>query len=337
MDSSASESGAAAASPAPGAEPTQSRRRRPWWRPVIAIAVIGAVAWFFGTTLAENWDSLQEQDLSLGWWAAGATLLFVLAVAVSGALWGRLVHTLTHERIGLKESIRAHNRAWLLKYIPGQVGFVMSKVVWGKARGLSRLKILLSVVYENAFLLLGSTVPTILILLLARGGDTAVSATVWIAVAAMVPLALAMHPAILSKVLTVLGKRTLGRAVPASALLTTGSALRYQLAFLLPRVINGVGVVVIAVALADAAPSSWIPLAAAYALAGAVGIMAVFVPSGLGVRESVFVLFAAPYLGTEMAILVALIARVLATFADIIIAAIYGLLSIGHHAPKESS
>lgn len=329
MDSSAS-------ADSPEGSGGSTRRRRAWVRPTLAVVVIGAVAWFFGSTLAQNWSSLQAQDLSLGWWALFAMLAFVVAVAVSGVLWGRLLHALTGEDIGVAESIRAHNRAWLLKYIPGQVGFVMSKVMWGKARGISRLKVVLSVAYENAFLLLGSIVPTLVILIAARGGDAAVSGTVWLAAAAMVPLALAMHPAVLSKVLSVAGRRALGRDVRASELLSTPRALSFQLAFLLPRIINGVGVVVIAVALADAAPSSWIPLAAAYALAGAVGIMAVFVPSGLGVRESVFVLFAAPYLGTEMAILVALIARILATFSDVLIAAVYGLLSVPQRTSKES-
>ncbi|WP_062070639.1 lysylphosphatidylglycerol synthase domain-containing protein [Demequina sediminicola] len=336
---------ASSASDTPDAGRPRNRRKR-WIRNGIALAVIGVVAWFFGRTLAANWDSLQEQDLSLGWWALGATVLFVVAVAVSGSMWGSLLHRLTGTRISQAEAIQAHYRAWLLKYIPGQVGFVMSKVVWGKARGLSRFKVLLSVVYENAFLLLGSTVPMIAILLLARGGAGDVSGTVWIALAAMVPLAAAMHPAVLSRVMTVLGKRTLGRAVPSSELLSTRTALTYQVGFLIPRVINGVGVVIIAVALADAAPESWIPLAAAYAIAGAVGIMAVFVPSGLGVRESVFVLFAAPYLGADMAILVSLVARVLATFADVLIAAIYlGLAGVarrragstGSLPPKENS
>lgn len=298
-------------------------------RGTVATAIIATVAWFFGRTLADNWESLQAQDLSLGWWAVGVTVTFVAAVAVSGLLWAGVLHALTGTRIGPAEAVQAHYRAWLLKYIPGQVGFVMSKVVWGRTRGLSRLKVLLSVVYENAFLLLGSTIPTLAILVFARGGADAVSTTVWIAAAAMIPLAAAMHPAVLSRVLTVLGKRTVKRSVPASELLSTGTAVKFQLAFLTPRIINGVGVVWIAVALVEAPASSWIPLAAAYALAGAVGIMAVFVPSGLGVRESVFVLFAAPYLGADVAIVVALVARVLATFADVIIACIYGVLAAG--------
>ncbi|MDN4490832.1 lysylphosphatidylglycerol synthase domain-containing protein [Demequina sp. SYSU T00068] len=317
-------------------------RRAPWWRgramrTAVAVAVIGVVAYFFGRSLASNWDNLREEDLSLGWWAVAATVAFVLAVAVSGTLWGRIVRRLDPTPVSGVEAVRVHFSSWLLKYVPGQVGFVLNKVVWGQRRGVSRLVILISVVYENAFLLLGSTIPMVAILALARGGSLEVSGTVWLALAAMVPLAAATHPAVFHRVVSVLGRRTLKRDVPRDLFLPFGVTMRFQAAFLLPRVINGVGIAFIAAALAGAGPESWLPLTAAYAVAGAVGILAVFVPSGLGVREAVFVLFAAPYLGTEKAIVVSLVARVLATVADALIAGVYGILTLQTRKTRQQS
>lgn len=293
----------------------------------LGVAVIGVVTYFFTKALADNWDAIQDADLSWGWWAPATVVLFVAAVGVSGWLWGRVVAALSGQSLAVRESIRIHYSAWLLKYIPGQAGFVVNKVAWGKKRGLPRLLVLISVVYENAFLLLGSTVPMLAILLLARAGNGEISHTVWFAVAAVLPLVVLLHPAVFHRIVNLLARRTLKQDVPTKYFLTTASVWKYQLAFLLPRLVNGIGIVAISVALADAAPSSWLPLVAAYALAGAVGIMAVFVPSGLGVRESVFVLFAAPYLGLEQAIIVSLVARVLATVADLLIAGAYGLLT----------
>ena len=317
-------------------------RRRPWWRgkamrTTVAVVIIGVVGYFFGKSLADNWDNLREEDLSLGWWAVAATVAFVIAVAISGTLWGGIVRRLDPTPVSSTEAVRVHFSSWLLKYVPGQVGFVLNKVVWGQKRGVSRLVILISVVYENAFLLLGSTVPMIAILAIARGGSLELSGTVWLALAAMVPLAAATHPAVFHRVVSTLGKRTLKRDVPRDLFLPFGVTMRYQVAFLLPRIVNGVGITVIAVALADAAPESWVPLTAAYAIAGAVGIMAVFVPSGLGVREAVFVLFAAPYIGTEKAIVVSLVARVLATIADALIAGVYGILTLQTRKTRQQS
>lgn len=293
----------------------------------LGVLVIGVVAYFFTTALVDNWGAIQGAELSWGWWAPVALVLFVIAVAISGWLWGRIVRALSLKPLRAGESVRIHFLSWLLKYIPGQAGFVVNKVAWGKRRGLSRLLVLISVVYENAFLLLGSTVPMLAILLVARAGDGQVTHAVWFALAAVLPLIVLLHPAVFHRIVNTLARRTLGREVPPEYFLGTGPVWRYQLAFLLPRLVNGIGVVAISVAVADAAPASWLPLIAAYALAGAVGILAVFVPSGLGVRESVFVLFATPYLGLEQAIIVSLAARVLATVADLLIAGTYALLT----------
>ncbi|MFW7415416.1 lysylphosphatidylglycerol synthase domain-containing protein [Demequina sp. SO4-18] len=303
-------------------------------RATIATVIIGVVAYFFARSLSANWDSLREEDLSLGWWALAATVLFVLAVAISGLLWGRIIRRLDDQPITGTESIRVHFSSWLLKYVPGQVGFVLNKVVWGQRRGTSRLLVLISVVYENAFLLLGSTVPMLAILVVARGEAVEITGTVWVALAAMVPLALMTHPAVFHRVVALLGRRTLKRDVPREYFLPFGATLGFQTAFLIPRIVNGVGVALIAGALAGAGPDSWVPLGAAYAIAGAVGIMAVFVPSGLGVREAVFVLFAAPYVGTGKAIIIALVARVLATIADAVIAGVYGILTLSSKKRK---
>lgn len=311
--------------------------RKPWVRGGVATVVIGVVAYFFWRSLSSNWDNLQSADLTLGWWALWATLLFVLAVGVSGWLWGRIVQRLDRKHLAGAEGVRVHFGSWLLKYVPGQAGFVVNKVLWGKKRGTSRILVLISVVYENAFLLLGSTVPMLAILLVARATGDGVPQAVWLTLAAVVPLAVITHPAIFRRAVGLLAKRTLKREVPREYFLSTRATWQFQLAYLMPRVINGVGIVIIAVALAQAPPESWIPLAAAYAIAGAIGIVAVFVPSGLGVRESAFVLFATPYLGLEHAIIVSLAARVLATAADLFIAAVYGVLTAQHKRTERLS
>ena len=52
----------------------------------------------------------------------------------------------------------------------------------------------------------------------------------------------------------------------------------------------------------------WLPFAAAYVLAGAIGILAIFVPSGIGVREAIIVLVLSQYIPVAQAIVISLIA-----------------------------
>lgn len=306
-------------------------------RPVLAVAVIGVVGYFFARSLADNWTEISQRDLHFGWWVVGAVAAFVLAVAYSGLLWGSVMGTLDGRAVRRWEAVRVQNAAWLMKYVPGQVGTVVYKVVWAQQDGRSRTVALISVVYENAFLLLGSIVPMLAILLVAQAGDTEVSSVVWMALAAMIPLAFVLHPRVFHAIINRLGRRRLGGDLPREYVLSGGRTWLFQLHYLVPRVINGAGVIIIAANMIGVGVSSWIPLIAAYAIAGAVGIMAVFVPSGLGVRESVFVLFATPYLGVDGAIVVALVARVLATLGDGVIGAGYGALTLAKRRAERTS
>ncbi|NTW42780.1 MAG: UPF0104 family protein, partial [Cellulomonadaceae bacterium] len=58
------------------------------------------------------------------------------------------------------------------------------------------------------------------------------------------------------------------------------------------------------------------------------GILAVFVPSGLGVRESVFVLIATAYMPVEQAIVIALLARLYSLIGDGVVALVYAVLKL---------
>ena len=61
--------------------------------------------------------------------------------------------------------------SWLLKYIPGQVGAVVNKVLWAGKKGVSRSLVIVTFIYENVFLQLASIVPSVAILLVSLGGE----------------------------------------------------------------------------------------------------------------------------------------------------------------------
>ena len=105
--------------------------------------------------------------------------------------------------------------------------------------------------------------------------------------------------------------------------------------FIGPRIVNGVGFVLLASAVADITPEYWLPFAAAYALAGAIGILAILVPSGLGVppRLSSSWCSASLHPCSGEAIVISLLARLLSTIGDAAVALIYVL--VRRTIPKE--
>ena len=283
---------------------------------------------------------MQAQGIQFNWLMVVAVLVFAAAVVVSGVLWGSMVNRLSPgPRAGVLESIAVHCASWLLKYIPGQVGSLVNKVAWGQKKGLPRTLIAITFIYENVFLVLAATIPSVVILALSLGfeifGEN--TGTLILPILAIVPLLLISNRWVFRKMLTPVAKRVLKQELPESYFLTTPATLGYQLGYVVPRLMNGVGFILVAAAIMDVPIAYWAPLAAAYMLAGAAGILAIFVPSGLGVREAVIVLFASQYMTVAQAIIIALLARLLSTIADAVVALIYAVLRFSlPRAPKEA-
>jgi len=292
----------------------------------LTAAVLVVVGVLFGRALAENWAEVQEAELAFDPAMILGAVLFALAVPVSGVLWGGMVNRLAGTRVvGVRESIAVHSASWLLKYIPGQVGSFVNKVAWGARRGISRTIVAITFVYENVFLVLAATVPSVVILAWALGVDLVTDnvGVVVLPLLAVVPLLLISNRWVFHKLLAPVFRRIAKQDLPVDYFLSTPATIGFQTAFVVPRLLNGVGFVVTAATVAPFGPEAWLPLAAAYMLAGAAGLLAIFVPSGLGVREAVIVLFAAPYLGITGAIIASLLARLLSTLADVVVAGIY--------------
>jgi len=147
----------------------------------------------------------------------------------------------------------------------------------------------------------------------------------------VVAMLVALSRPVMERVLSFLATRRFRERVEAVRLIPTGRSLVFVIEYLVPRVINGGGVILIAIALFGLEGNDLLLVAAAYTVAGALGILAVFVPSGLGVREGSFVLLlTAGGIDPVDAVVLAVVARFVSTLADLLVAAGYGLLTLAH-------
>lgn len=320
---------------------THTPASTPWWRRKalrwgVTVLVLSAVGYFFAVTLWENWDRVAAEHLSFDWLWVIATIIFALAVPVTGLIWGRMLRVLDREaRVSSIEAIAVQCLSWLLKYVPGQVGSVINKVVWAGRKGISRTLVVITFVYENVFLQLASIVPAVGILLISLGPEI-FGANVTLLVVpllVLVPLVLIVCKPFFHRIVSIPARRALKQDVPREYFLSSLQSLRFFVEFLFPRILNGAGFVMIAATVSAVAPDQWAPFAAAYILAGAIGILAFFVPSGLGVREAIIVLILSQYIPVAEAIVISLLARLLSTIGDALIALIY--LLARRTIPKE--
>lgn len=300
-------------------------------RLALTLLLVAVVVYFFYDALSKNWDAAKEINISFNAWSVAAIASFVMSVVATGCMWATLLNHLTKvdgRRVDYREAVRVQIVSWLLKYVPGQAGSAVNKIVWAKQRGYGKKLVLVSFIYENIFLLVGSFVLSVPVLAFIASPEVLVGnmAYVLLLAAAVLGLVVILNKRTMFFVMNNIFSRVLKQPVGKDMFLDNLDAYKMQLYFLVPRIINGAGFVFVVGSLLTVSPVDYIPLAATYILAGAVGILAIFVPSGIGVREAVIVLFASQIMPIEQAIIVSIAARLYSTVADGVLAATYAIM-----------
>lgn len=286
------------------------------YKTIVGTAFTVAVLAFFAVYLWRHWRSDSLPDLAGSWpWIAASLPGMIGLVLVMAWMWHALLKALGARPPLFPDTLWVHIIAWLGRYVPGKIALFAGKMLLGERLGAPRAVLASSLVYESALFLLSGFSVVLLTL-----GPLAVSELA----------GLGQPPAWL----------------PALAVLVVASTL-----FALPAGLRRIGALFPAFRAAGVAPSAG-RLAAIlagyhlahlsaglgfYLLLGAIlpqhgltvwqavgvltaahigGIMAVFAPAGLGVRESVMTLLLAPIVGLEPAVSASILARLWSLAAD---------------------
>ena len=290
-------------------------------RNLIGFGVIAVIFFFLGRSLVSNWSDLTADDINVQPAILVASVLpAAAAIILIAFIWRQIVAYLAGPlQTNLGQLPKVFFYSWIGRYVPGKVAYVVGRFVLGRTAGVSGPVLVGSIVYENVLLITtGAAFATLTLLpFLAIESESVLPylALPFVAVGGAVVL----HPRVLGLIVR-LGARLLGRELPEDGwLLTPGRLAKLVALFLVVHLVNGAGFYLLVTSVTSYSPR-YLPLAAgAFALAGIVGMVSVFAPAGIGVREGILVAVLQTTMPIELAILVSLIARVWATVIDLLL------------------
>jgi uncharacterized membrane protein YbhN (UPF0104 family) len=307
-------------------------------RVVIRVIKYGAGLAVFvlcGLALADNLDRLSAYSISWSWLFALGSALFVAGVVIGGVNWHRLIALITDIRLPVVATVRGHSESWLHRYIPG-VGYLGHKILWARNHGVTRGAATTAFLYEQILIQassFGFGIVTVGFALLSAGNITPY---LWLVIAVTVAgiIVFIFSGSTVEKFVNLIRRK---RGIDGDAVhrfLSPAHTTALFGQFVLPRIVNALAVVVIAIAIVPVSVDQALTLGGSYAIASAIGILAVFVPSGLGVRESVFVGFATLG-GVSLvdAIMLSIVVRVISTVSDAAIGV--GVLATAKRRPPQ--
>jgi hypothetical protein len=311
------------------------------WRVVVQGAVTVLVVAFVARAVARNWDDFRSMNVSLhprADWLTVSVAATLLTYVLQIESWRRVLAG-WRQTIGFLPAARAWCLANLGRYVPGKVWSVAGLVVLARRHGVESWAAAGSAVVMQA-LGLGTCLAVVTMTLPGRlpglvlgGGSVIVLALAGGGVIAGVTLVALHSPWAIERAGRLLGEQgSVLRPLPLRATVTGGvftlaSWVTYGVAFWSLALGLGVG--------ADLTAPTAIGV---FALGYIAGLLALFAPGGVGVREVAFGLLLAPIMGPGAAVGLSVASRLLLTVMEVAAAGITVLAARTRSGPaKESS
>jgi uncharacterized membrane protein YbhN (UPF0104 family) len=283
-------------------------------RVLLAVLVVVAVVW----ALAGQWDDVRA-DLARV--SVGALLLafgFALLSLVFTLIGWRALLSDLGSPLHLAPASGVLFVGQLGKYVPGSIWTVVAQAEVAARLGVPRRR---SAVAGLLSVLL-SALAGLAIGVVALPGLLDAGGSRWyLLLLLLLPLgAVALHPRVLGPLVR-LAFRLVRREPPEKDL--SGRAIVVTaVSFVVAWACLGVQVWVLVVDLGADGREAVVPAVFGYALAASVGMLAVFLPAGVVLREVVLVLLLQPVMGRTAATAVVLLSRFVVTVSDVVAAAV---------------
>ena len=289
------------------------RKRLRW---ALQLAVAGVVAWMVWAAIVGNWNEFRSLRVSLtprpGWIALSVLVIF-LSYAISVEAWRRILDGWA-QHLAYGRAARIWLVANLGRYIPGKVWSVAGLIVLAQRAGVAPWA-----AGASAFAIQAVAIGTAVVLVAAATPGAAsplrLGAAAVVAVATIALLAWLM-----------------GSTAPIQPLPVAAVAKSAGLG-LLAWMAHGVAFWLLARGLGLPDTLSVVTAAGVFPLGYILGLLALFAPGGLGVREVVLIGLLAPALGWGGAVALSVASRILLTVTEVV--APLGVLLVTRHGKED--
>lgn len=313
----------------PAGETKESPKKKIWMKILkngfLILVVIFLIRYFY-----KNADSYRNLDVSINWPVfAGAVIFYFLYKITLASLWHYMTK-LNQCAIGYFKAITAYLYSILGKYIPGKVFMLLARIPSYEEAGAPIRKVTICFFLENICTLLGAAF-LFLISLLFFPNDILADYK-WATVLLVVIFFICINPKIINFFLRILGKMIKKQDMEIP--ITYGQMIKVVLLFIGNWIIVGIGFYMLACSIYPVPMSEMLYTAGIFGLSCIIGILAIFAPSGLGVREGILVLGLGLVMPEEYAVIISIVSRLWMTVSELALIGIAFVVNQLRHVKK---
>lgn len=297
-----------------------------WWEKPIKVIGLGVILYFVGTAFAEQLSHIKWHILNPDWsFFCFALLAAILMRLCVGGYYKVFLKLLGYPLFPYRTAMAVSWISFLGKYIPGKAAIVANVVYL-----LSRYKIRTSLsamvpILNNGMTVLVALILSLPVLFLPWAREAIQFSWEWIVVliiAAGITIWPRVFFCIADRLLRIFGRPPINITLNFRQMILPVILVMGQCIF------SGIATWCILKMISPSLTLSSIPIVISItAMAGSLGIIALFVPAGFGVVEGVYLIALSPLIGSEMAALSAICLRLLHISTDVFMA-IAGMLML---------
>jgi glycosyltransferase 2 family protein len=294
--------------------------KKSWLPKLITVAfyilLIAGLVFYF-----KDLDLNKLAGITLDWPLVVLSVCAGLAFRYWGAyIWLTLLKGLGAQNIQNKVELNyVYAKSWLGRYIPGAATWMLGKVYFASQHGISKNKLAVSSLLEGALQITVLLVLSIIMLIFDSRLDTINPNLKLVLFVVLLGCIISLLPSVFNRAVAIVyklvRKKTFESEHMANGKIITKGALLYA-----------IGSFVIGLSLFFAAKAVYPQLGyeniifviGVGNLAGALGMLAVFAPSGIGIREGVYIALLGLIMPTEFALVIAIFSRILGIVIDLV-------------------
>ncbi len=259
------------------------------------------------------------KDIEFNWWFLVISFVFGMFFRYWTAyIWVVLLRSLGAKNVRLtRELLYVYAKSWLGRYIPGTAPWILGKIYFASQQGISKNKLAVSSLLEGALQIAVLLAISLLLLISDSRLDVIGSQYKLLMILGLIGCAVSLLPPVFNFIVAlayrIFKRKTLSSEHYASSGTISIGAGMYAFGAL----INGLSLFFIAKAMYPELEYEQLSFVIGVGtLAGAVSMLAVFAPSGLGVREGIQLALLSIIMPTEIALIVTVSTRLLSIVCD---------------------
>lgn len=285
---------------------------------IITCLVVGLILFFLIRFLYRNWLQVSTYDFQLKYDYLFVSVLLLFGFFFLRVYCWQLILKKMDISLSLRKSVKVSFLSMVGKYLPGKVWLVLGKVYLSGKEGLPRVEVFASVVIEIILEIVASIFFFFFFLLSVMQQPLLSLKVIYSLGLIMVAGLVFLHPSVFYKLINIVLYWWKGEKVKKHIRYRDTIQLLIFYNFIV--LFQGVAFYFFVNALCYVPLDKILGLTGSLAIAGAVGTLSFFAPSGLGVREGILALLLTSYVISPVAVLISLLARLWVTLGEAICA-----------------